>query len=366
VATCALWSTSIKNERLQTRPKHSRLFVVMGGLSLAVIALLIVLWRWRGTHFDWNRFFATLTAVDGSWLTGSIILMLLTYFGRALRWEVMLRPLRPRANLWNLCSATVIGFTAIVLLGRAGELVRPYLIAVKENVPFSSQMAAWLLERVLDAVVVLLIFGFALTQTPADGANAGAGLHWVLKTGGYVVAAICLACMFFLFLFRNFSDTAQRRILSALTFLPEARYKRIEATLTAFVQGMQSTRDKGFLALLLFYTVLEWAVIVAGYYFLFRAFSATAGFALVDIIVFVGFVSFGSIVQIPGIGGGVQVATVIVLTELFGLSFESATGMALLIWVLSFLIIVPFGLLFAFHEGINWRKFKHLPEEVPS
>jgi hypothetical protein len=57
---------------------------------------------------------------------------------------------------------------------------------------------------------------------------------------------------------------------------------------------------------------------------------------------------------------------VIVLTELFGLSFESATGMAILIWVLSFVIIVPFGLLFAFHEGINWRKFKHLPEEVPT
>src|SRR5205085_1959152 len=99
--------------------------------------------------------------------------------------------------------------------------------------------------------------------------------------------------------------------------------------------------------------------------FLFRAFSATAGFAFADVLVFVGFVSFGSIVQIPGIGGGVQVATVIVLTELFGLSFESATGMALLIWVLSFVIIVPFGLLFAFREGINWRKFRHLPHEVP-
>ena len=38
----------------------------------------------------------------------------------------------------------------MVILGRAGELVRPYLISLKEQVPFSSQMAAWLLERILD------------------------------------------------------------------------------------------------------------------------------------------------------------------------------------------------------------------------
>jgi glycosyltransferase 2 family protein len=346
-----------------TAPRWRQGVLLLLAFTLVVTALVV--WRWRDTHFDWKRFFATLTAVDGSWLAVSMALALLTYLGRALRWEVMLRPFRPHASLWNLCSATAIGFTAVVLLGRAGELVRPYLIAIKEQVSFSSQMAAWLLERVLDALVVLLIFGFALTQTPADGANVGTGLHWVFQTGGYVVAGIGLVCVLFLFGFRNFSDAAQRRILSALTFLPESRYRRIEATLTALVQGMQSTRDRTFLAMLLLYTVAEWAVIVAGYYSLFRAFSATAGFRFVDILVFVGFVSFGSIVQIPGIGGGVQVATLIVLTQLFDLSFESATGMALLIWVLSFIIIVPFGLLFAFREGINWRKFRHLPKEVP-
>jgi len=28
-------------------------------------------------------------------------------------------------------------------------------------------------------------------------------------------------------------------------------------------------------------------------------------------------------------------------------------------------IIVPFGVLFALQEGINWRRFRHLPEDVP-
>ena len=42
-----------------------------------------------------------------------------------------------------------------------------------------------------------------------------------------------------------------------------------------------------------------------------------------------GFVSFGSIVQIPGIGGGMQVVSVLVLTELFGVRLELATAFAL-------------------------------------
>ena len=344
-------------------PRWRKTILITLACLLGIVAFAV--WRWRDSHFDWARFFATLTSVNWYWLTLSILLILLTYVGRALRWDVMLRPLRPHPNFWNLCSATVIGFTAIVILGRPGELVRPYLISIKERVPFSSQMAAWFLERVLDTLMVLLIFGFALTRTPAQGLSPGSPLQWALKVGGYVMAVVCIICVVFLFLFRNFSEAFKSRILSALTSLPERHYQRIETAMTAFATGMQATRNRGFLTMLLVYTVLEWILIVAAYVCLFRAFPATAGFLLVDVLVFVGFVALGSIIQIPGIGGGVQVAAVVVLTELFGLPIESATGLALLIWVLTFVSIVPFGLLFAFHEGINWRNFRNLAQEAP-
>src|SRR5947207_10728024 len=84
-----------------TAPRWRQAVLLLLVLTLAVTALVV--WRWRDTHFDWKRFFATLTAVAGAWLAVSMVLMLLTYVGRALRWEVMLRPLRPHASLWNLC-----------------------------------------------------------------------------------------------------------------------------------------------------------------------------------------------------------------------------------------------------------------------
>jgi hypothetical protein len=37
-----------------------------------------------------------------------------------------------------------------------------------------------------------------------------------------------------------------------------------------------------------------------------------------------------------------------------------ATSLAIVVWVVSFVSIVPLGLGFAFHEGFNWRKFRDL------
>src|SRR6204780_5034164 len=117
-----------------------------------------VVYRWRRSGFAWHEFSAALENVDWSWLALALALILATYVGRALRWEVMLRPLKKNTTLWPVFSATAIGFTAVVLFGRAGEPVRPYLIAKKEGVSFSSQVAAWEEERILDLFMVLVSY----------------------------------------------------------------------------------------------------------------------------------------------------------------------------------------------------------------
>jgi uncharacterized protein (TIRG00374 family) len=332
-------------------------------VAAIIVLALLAIYRVRSTGFQWSIFFATFKQIDRRWLVATVLLYLLTYIGRAFRWEVMLRPLRPHPSLWNVTSATVIGFTGVVLLGRAGELVRPYLISIKERVTFSSQMAVWFLERIFDLLMVLLIFGVALARLPA-GLHVGASLQWVLRTGGYFVASIGAICILLLIVFRSFSGLAERRILSAITFLPAGIHDRIAMTLRAFTEGMECTRDRRFLALIVFYTLLEWVIIVSGNYCMLRAIPATSGFTLDNVMVYLGFVAFGSVVQIPGIGGGVQVASALVLTEIFGIKLEAATGIAILGWLLSWVIVVPFGLAFAFHEGVNWNRIRHISQDV--
>jgi uncharacterized protein (TIRG00374 family) len=338
-----------------------------GKAALAVAALLVVaflVYRVWGSSFQWRLFLNTLSHINWFWLSVSILMTLLTNWGRALRWQIMLRPLGSTLTIRKLTYDTAIGFTAVVLLGRAGEVVRPYLIAVSAGVPFSSQVAAWMLERILDLLAVLLLFGLALAWIPSRGLALGPALRWILGTGGYLVTAIGLACLLFLALFRNFSEAAQRRILSAVTFLPENYYKRVERTLSAFSQGMESTRDASSLVLLLAYTVLEWGLIIVSYYGLFLSLPVTGQLKLTDVVIFLGFLAFGSLVQIPGVGGGIQVVAVLVLTEIYRIPVEAAAGVAVFIWFITFVVVVPVGLICAFHEGLTWSKLKQLPKDV--
>ncbi len=91
-----------------------------------------------------------------------------SYVLRALRWKVFLRPVRKEASFTGIVPATVIGFTGLALLGRPGELIRPYLIARREGLTFSSQMAVWAVERIFDigAFTVLLILAIFLPGHP--------------------------------------------------------------------------------------------------------------------------------------------------------------------------------------------------------
>ena len=157
---------------------------MIGAIVGGLLAAAFLFWRLSQSSFHWERFRESFTKLHYGWLSLGILLILFTYIGRALRWKVMMKPFAPHANFGKLLTATVIGFTGIVFLGRPGELIRPYLIAVREKTPFSSQMAIWLLERIWDLLIVLAMFGFALSQVHIDPSTLGPGMQWLLRTGG--------------------------------------------------------------------------------------------------------------------------------------------------------------------------------------
>ena len=142
------------------------------GLVLLVVLLVaasaVVAFRLLGPHFDTERFLTSFKNLHYGWLIAGITLVLFTYVGRAVRWRVMISPIRPNASLLRLLDATMIGFTAVTLFGRPGELVRPYLIATRERLPVSSQLAVWLLERIYDLLFVILVFGFCPYTSKAE------------------------------------------------------------------------------------------------------------------------------------------------------------------------------------------------------
>lgn len=334
------------------------------GLLGGTLAAALLFWRLGGAEFQWDQFRTTFTQLDPAWLALGIVLVLCTYAGRALRWQLMMRPFAPGARFTKLLSATIIGFTGVVLLGRPGELIRPYLIAVREKTPFSSQMAIWLLERIWDLLIVLAMFGFALSQVQIDPATLGDGMQWLLRVGGTVVAVLCTVCVAILVMIGVYSEAAQRRIRDAMPAVPDRFRARLENVLIAFAGGMQATRSGAYTAKILAYSLVEWLIIVAATWCLLRSFPQTSHFSLIDSAVFMGFAAVGSIVQVPGIGGGMQVASVVILTQLFGVDLAAATGVAILIWLTMYVFVAPLGVLLAVHEGLKWKDLSHLKAET--
>src|SRR5262249_16769968 len=90
---------------------------------------------WR--TFDWVVFLTQTRQIDLLPILLGIAFTYLAYLMRALRWKIFLRPVK-ETTAASLIAPTIIGFTGISLLGRLGEMIRPYLIARKVGLSFSS------------------------------------------------------------------------------------------------------------------------------------------------------------------------------------------------------------------------------------
>jgi len=345
---------------------HRRFFHV--GVLLAAAAALAAIawfaWEARREGFESAEFWASIRHVNWQWIFVTGALMILAYYGRALRWAVMIEPLGCTPSSWNLFKATAIGFTAVVLLGRPGELVRPYLISQSERVPFASQLAAWLIERVYDILMVVGLFGFALVYVGRQGDDAPRAARLAMQTGGWVAGLGALICLAVLFALHRWSGDLQTRVSDLVRAAGWQVPAALEEKLQALADGLHATRRLSSVLRLFAWSVLEWAVIAAGYAAFFRAFPETAGFSLAQTLVFLGFVAFGSIIQIPGIGGGIQVVSTVVLVEFFGIRLETATGISILVWAVAMLLVVPIGLAFALHGGMRLAKLKSITSEI--
>jgi len=334
---------------------------------LVLVAAILVAGSWqRLKSFDWNAFGAVYRNVQWSWMSLAAALVLGTYLARVLRWRMMIRPLAPESSAWRIFKATAIGFTAVILLGRPGEFVRPWLIARSEKISFPSQMATWFLERVFDLLAVLALFGFGLYAFDPRGRDVSPGIAWILNVGGGLVAVMAVACLIILFFAGKSKEIVAGRLSDALAFLPEPWLTRSKGLASSFTSGMACCRNTSDLIGLFGITAIEWVVITGGTICFFRAFPATAHMGNLDAVVYLGFVAFGSIIQIPGIGGGVQVAGAVVLSQLFGLSGAEATGIAVANWLVTWVSILPIGTALAASEGLRWQSLRRIGEDLQS
>jgi len=310
-------------------------------LSLAVIAIL--LYRSTGFDFDWSLFLASLWKVHPGWFVTSMLITFLTYVCRAFRWQVLLNPLKP-VRIGPLFNTNLLGFTGIFFLGRAGEVIRPLWLTRCEQIPLTASFATIIVERFIDSLMLVCLFGWALiaVEVPAKAHGPLA----LMKSAAWIMVAASIAAIIFLFIFRSNID----RILRYVPF------KRVSSVLRTFSEGLSFLHSGTSLGLILVHSILLWFIIALQFWLMLIGMNFNFTFAAATLVM-VG-AAIGSIAQIPGIGGGFQAGYAFCMTTFFMVPPEQAIATSLLAWVSSNIPTVTVAGVYMISHGLSLKDLR--------
>jgi glycosyltransferase 2 family protein len=336
--------------------KKRILAIVVVGVILA--ALVYVQFRhWQS--FDWATFWSQTGHVDKGRVLIGVALIYFGYFLRAVRWKIFLKPVRPEARALDLVSPTVIGFAGMALLGRAGEFIRPYLIARRTDLPVSSQLAVWGVERLFDfgGFAVLMMIALA---TP--GAFASVPHHtedyvgW-FRRGAFLLAAGVAAGAVAAALMQRSGEAAAAWVERRFAHLSSNFGHKLAQKVREFGAGMNTIHGPGSLLKLAGVSVGMWYVIALAYFEITHSYAAgSLQIPLWQLMIVILGSMLGSLLQLPGVGGGSQVATITILSRVFDVQPELAASCGILLWLVTFAAVIPIGLVVAHRERLSLRK----------
>jgi len=333
--------------------------------ALVLILLAVVAYHARGMlhngHFRWGRLAQAVREARFSGLLLGLIAIYGAYFIRSVRWKRFSRHIGP-SSLVGIYRSTIIGFAAVFILGRAGEPIRPLLIARREKMPVSSMFGIYVLERLFDVCSTAILAGISLVLFPEmmslGGANP-AGEARAREAGLFLLLGL-LAAVGFLVYFRLHGAGAIARRLQSWHTRGGWRGKTATA-FTGFSDGLQAIRSFYDLGEAIFYSAAHWGVIALAYYLVIRSFGGDLGqIDFPGAMLVLAFTMVGSTLQIPGVGGGSQIASFIAFTSIFGIDTEPALAASLVLWLVTFAASSLVGIPLAIHEGWSMGELRQL------
>jgi uncharacterized protein (TIRG00374 family) len=297
---------------------------------------------------------------DARLLAVAVSATMLTYALRAFRWQYLLAPIGP-TRFSTAFQTTTIGFAASFLLpARAGEVLRPYLLARREHLPPTAAFATIILERLLDLVTVLLLFGvFILVVEPAS-LSADPAVYAKVKAGGLLAAAASVAGLIVFFALAGHPERLGRFALRIERVLPAKLARIVARFVETFAQGLAVMRQPVRLLVSLILSFPLWLSIAAGIWITSRAFHMTFGYLgsfLVMTLLVVGVAA-----PTPGSVGGFHAMYKYAVVTFFGVANDRAVGAAIVLHAVSFVPVTLLGLIFMAREGLSFGRMREMAD----
>ena len=323
--------------------------------SVSLLAIALLAWFLRGANLGdvWSH----VRSARVSMLLLALMFVVTTFWIRTFRWQQMLGPIGP-TRFRTVFRAGVIGFAALSILpARVGDILRPYLLARQEGLPFSATFATIVMERVLDLIAVLslmavYVWGFADTSTWNPRLLRPIEISAAI---GGVAAVVLLAIMWLL---ASHPERIETLVHSTDRILPRRVALRMGELARTFSSGFAVAREpRGFLLALLWSFPL-WIAVASETWAVTRAFGIQLPFFGTFLLQL--FLVVGVAVPTPGGVGSYHEAYRFGVTSFFGAPNDQAVAAAIVVHAIAFLPVLLLGVVFMAQDGLSLGSLKAL------
>ncbi|MBK9529036.1 MAG: flippase-like domain-containing protein [Acidobacteria bacterium] len=325
---------------------------------IVLVLITIAIFWFFGRNLDWQEISTALRRANPYYLGLAFLGICLGYFLRAVRWQVLLSPIAD-AKIRDLFATTTVGFTAILFVGRAGEIVRPMWLPMRDNrIRPSAALVTIFVERVFDLASLMAFFSISLMffRTPEGRETEFASI----KLAGNIIVAIIVAGIIGMIIYHRYSaqiiDWA-----AAFTdrgFVP----KRVRYVFLSLMRNMATALDilksPREIILATFWTVALWVAIAIPTWIVLMAFDLPMTF--LDSTFVMGVASLGTLIPTPGGAAGAFHAATAGSLIILGVEREQAAAVSIIMHLIYFAPALVFGLYYLFHGDISIEKFRSL------
>lgn len=260
------------------------------------------------------------------WVIISLILGLLSHLCRAVRWNLLLKPLGYQPRLINNIMAIFTAYLANLGIPRSGELLRATTISTYENIPFQKGFGTIIAERVIDVIMLLLIVlitGILQTEIILD--------YFAAKQINYIkLIALGVVLLIFGSLFLFFIKKAKSGIL--------LKIKHIVQGLIEGVSSVFQMKNKG---LFIIYTIAIWVLYIAMFWVVKFSIPQTADLPVSAILA--AFVAGAFAMTATNGGIGLYPIAVSNILLIYGISKTTGDAFGWIMWSSQTIMVVLFG-----------------------
>ncbi|MYC13727.1 MAG: flippase-like domain-containing protein [Gemmatimonadetes bacterium] len=311
-------------------------------LKLAASLALMGGFLWAAfRNVEWGRLEEALQTANPLWLLLSAIIIIASGLPRAWRWRILLSPVAPNISIRSTFWAVMVAYAGNVVFPRAGEVARALALERDHPTGISAILATVIVERLLDILTLLIIFGVVLFFAREQIGAVFPELE--------PVALLILPIILFAFVFLGLLSAREERGLSIFHRLLARLSPRLAdgAThiLRSFLQGMRAIHTVEGYAGILVSTLILNSLYLFAMYLPFYSFDLSHNYnlGLFEAMVVMTIATIGFVLPAPGGIGSYHFFCAQTLHHFYHVPIEIALAFATSVHAVAILGFLLFG-----------------------